>query len=52
MAAARLKSPAVFVSGGPMLAGRFQGQPADLNSLFEAVGRVKAGTMTAAELRN
>ncbi|MGI6658687.1 MAG: dihydroxy-acid dehydratase [Dethiobacteraceae bacterium] len=51
MAAARLNLPAVFVSGGPMLAGRFQGQPADLNSLFEAVGRVKAGTMTAAELQ-
>ncbi|HZK24480.1 MAG TPA: dihydroxy-acid dehydratase [Oscillospiraceae bacterium] len=50
MAAARLNLPAVFVSGGPMLAGRFQGQPADLNSLFEAVGRVKAGTMAADEL--
>lgn len=50
MAAARLNLPAVFVSGGPMLAGRFQGQPADLNSLFEAVGRVKAGTMTDEEL--
>ena len=49
MAAARLNLPAVFVSGGPMLAGRFKGQPADLNSLFEAVGRVKAGPMKAAE---
>lgn len=50
MAAARLNLPAVLVSGGPMLAGRHRGEPADLNTVFEAVGRVSAGRMTEAEL--
>jgi dihydroxy-acid dehydratase len=50
MAAARLNLPAVVVSGGPMLAGRHRGQPADLNTVFEAVGRVSAGRMSEAEL--
>jgi len=44
MAAVRLNLPAVFVSGGPMLAGYFSGdagiERVDLNSVFEAVGRV------------
>lgn len=50
MAAARLNLPAIFVSGGPMLAGRFQGQNVSLTTMFEAVGAVSAGTMTEAEL--
>lgn len=50
MAAARLDIPAIVVSGGPMLAGRFQGQAVDLNSVFEGVGAVQAGTMDLAEL--
>ncbi|MCR3922995.1 MAG: dihydroxy-acid dehydratase [Firmicutes bacterium] len=50
MAAARLNLPAVFVSGGPMMAGRFQGAVADLNSVFEGVGRVRAGKMSEEEL--
>jgi dihydroxy-acid dehydratase len=54
MAAVRLNIPAVFVSGGPMLAGRLsrEGQvmKVDLNSVFEGVGRVAAGKMTGAEL--
>ena len=50
MAAARLNLPAIFVSGGPMLAGRYRGNVVDLNSVFEAVGSVKAGKMSAAEL--
>ncbi|HHW13769.1 MAG TPA: dihydroxy-acid dehydratase [Firmicutes bacterium] len=50
MAAARLNLPAVLVSGGPMLAGRHRGEPADLNTVFEAVGRVAAGRMTQEEL--
>src|SRR4030043_673120 len=46
MAAVRLNIPAVFVSGGPMLAGhRTVGQKVDVNSLFEAVGRVSKGDM-------
>jgi dihydroxy-acid dehydratase len=51
MAAARLNIPAVLVSGGPMLAGRIDGRDTDLNTLFEAVGKVHAGTMREDELR-
>jgi len=50
MAAARINIPAIFVSGGPMMAGRYQGQDVDLKSLFEAVGEYKAGRMSAEEL--
>jgi dihydroxy-acid dehydratase len=55
MAAARLNLPAVFVSGGPMLAGRRRGAgrdapPLTLSSMFEAVGAVGAGLMEEAEL--
>ena len=51
MAAGRLNLPSIFVSGGPMLAGSFRGQRADLNSLFEGVGAVSAGKMTEADLK-
>lgn len=50
MAAARLNLPAVVVSGGPMLAGRWRGEPVDLNSVFEAVGAVAAGRMSEGDL--
>jgi dihydroxy-acid dehydratase len=50
MAALRLNVPAVVISGGPMLTGRFQGQKADVITVFEAVGRVKSGTMSMEEL--
>ena len=50
MAAARLDLPAILISGGPMLAGEFQGRSVDLSSVFEAVGAVKAGRLTAGEL--
>ncbi|MDE6926746.1 MAG: dihydroxy-acid dehydratase [Acetatifactor sp.] len=46
MAAARLNLPTVFVSGGPMLAGRVKGQKRSLSSMFEAVGSYAAGTMS------
>ena len=50
IAAARLDIPTVLVSGGPMLAGRGRhGEQTDLNSLFDAVGQVTAGTMTEEE---
>ncbi|MBO8127054.1 MAG: dihydroxy-acid dehydratase [Firmicutes bacterium] len=51
MAAARLDIPAVVVSGGPMLAGRYAGQNVDLNTVFEAVGAVQVGQMSEEELR-
>ncbi len=50
MAALRLNLPAIFVSGGPMLAGHVNGQKVDLNNVFEAVGAVSAGNMSEAEL--
>ena len=50
MAAARLNIPTVFVSGGPMLAGRVKGQKRSLSSMFEAVGAYAAGKMTEDEV--
>jgi dihydroxy-acid dehydratase len=50
MAAARLNIPAIFVSGGPMLAGRYRGQDIDLKTLFEAVGEYQAGKLGDEEL--
>ncbi|GHV77725.1 dihydroxy-acid dehydratase [Spirochaetia bacterium] len=50
MAAARLNLPGVFVSGGPMLAGRKDGKTLTLTTMFEAVGAVGAGKMDEAEL--
>jgi len=54
MAAARLNLPAIFVSGGPMLAGCLSDndrmEKVDLNSVFEAVGKVVKGAMSEAEL--
>ncbi|MFI3237247.1 MAG: dihydroxy-acid dehydratase [Lachnospiraceae bacterium] len=46
MAAARLNIPTIFVSGGPMLAGRVKGQKTSLSSMFEAVGAHAAGKMS------
>ena len=53
MAAARLDIPAIFVSGGPMLAGRHPDradEKIDLITVFEAVGAVHAGKMDMEEL--
>ncbi len=47
MAAARLNIPTVFVSGGPMLAGRVNNHKTSLSSMFEAVGSYAAGKMDA-----
>ena len=46
MAAARINVPTIFVSGGPMLAGRVDGCKRSLSSMFEAVGAYEAGKMT------
>lgn len=46
MAAARVNIPTVFVSGGPMLAGRVKGEKKSLSSMFEAVGSYNAGNMS------
>lgn len=53
MAAARLNIPAIFISGGPMLAGRHpdnKNKKTDLITVFEAVGAVRSGKMTEKEL--
>ena len=50
MAAARLNIPTIFVSGGPMLAGRVNGCKTSLSSMFEAVGAHAAGKMSEEEL--
>ncbi|MDO4863212.1 MAG: dihydroxy-acid dehydratase [Ruminococcus sp.] len=51
MAAARVNIPTVFVSGGPMLAGRVGGQKTSLSSMFEAVGAYNAGKIDDEKLR-
>ena len=50
MAAARLNIPSIFVSGGPMLAGRVGGKKTSLSSMFEAVGAYAAGKIDDAKL--
>jgi len=50
MAAARLDIPAVVISGGPMLAGRWRGTDVDLDNVFVGVGKTAAGDMSEAEL--
>lgn len=50
MAAARVNVPTVFVSGGPMLAGRVKGEKRSLSSMFEAIGAFAAGNMTEEEV--
>lgn len=50
MAAARINVPTIFVSGGPMLAGRVKGEKRSLSSMFEAVGAYSAGKMSEEEV--
>jgi dihydroxy-acid dehydratase len=51
MAALRLNIPSIFISGGPMLAGKIQSKPVDLISVFEGVGAVKAKKMNSSQLQ-
>ena len=50
MAAVRMNVPAVVCSGGPMLAGTYDGEEVSLSKLFEAVGAYKAGMITEEKL--
>lgn len=50
MAAARINIPCIVVSGGPMLAGRYQGKDISVSQMFEAAGQYESGKITAAEL--
>ncbi|MGD0624524.1 MAG: dihydroxy-acid dehydratase [Thermodesulfobacteriota bacterium] len=51
MAAMRLNIPAIVISGGPMLAGKFGEKEVDLIGVFEGVGRVARGEWTEAQLQ-
>lgn len=51
MAAARINIPTIFVSGGPMLAGRVKGEKTSLSSMFEAVGAHAAGKMSEQDVQ-
>jgi dihydroxy-acid dehydratase len=46
IAMARLNRPAVFVYGGTILPGHFQGRAVDIVSVFEAVGQHAAGKLS------
>ena len=50
MAAVRMNVPAVVCSGGPMLAGKYDGQEVSLSKMFEAVGAYKAGIIDGCKL--
>ena len=51
MAMLRLNIPAVLVTGGPMLTGRWHGRKVNLITVFEGIGEVKAGKMAEADLQ-
>jgi len=52
MAAVRLNVPTIFVSGGPMAAGKTKdGRTVDLISIFEGVAKFKTGNITEQELK-
>ena len=50
MAALRLNIPSIIISGGPMLAGKFNGEEVSLSTMFEAVGAFENGTMLEGDL--
>lgn len=50
MAAARLNIPSIFVSGGPMLAGKFRNKKIGLSDLFEYIGEYEKGILSEEEL--
>lgn len=51
MSAARLDIPSIFISGGPMMAGRYEGKKISLSNMFEYVGAVRGNRMTEEELK-
>jgi dihydroxy-acid dehydratase len=50
MAMVRLNVPSVFIYGGSILPGRYEGRDITVQDMFEAVGRHQAGTLSEAEL--
>ncbi len=51
MAVARVNIPSIMISGGPMLAGRYNGTDIDLAQVFEGVGKYLSGAITEEELK-
>ncbi|WP_296802018.1 dihydroxy-acid dehydratase [uncultured Methanobrevibacter sp.] len=51
MGAARVNVPSIVVTGGPMASGEYNGKPADLITVFEAVGAYSAGKMSEEEVK-
>ena len=51
MAAARLNIPSIFISGGPMLAGKVDAQKISFSSVSEAAGAFQAGKITKEKLQ-
>ena len=51
MAMVRLNVPSVFLYGGSILPGRFEGRDVTVQDVFEAVGRYQAGANSDAELK-
>lgn len=52
MAAVRMNVPAIVCSGGPMLAGTYNGEEVSLSKMFEAVGAYKAGMIDGEQLHD
>jgi dihydroxy-acid dehydratase len=52
MAAARVNIPSIFVSGGPMLAGKVHGKKTSLSTMFEEVGAYNAGKIDEGTLKD
>lgn len=50
MAMVRLNVPSVFIYGGSILPGRYQGRDITVQDLFEAVGQNQAGNLSEIEL--
>ncbi len=51
MAMFRLNIPSIIIAGGPMLVGNYRGKRANLISVFEGIGKVKAKEMTEEDLK-
>ena len=51
MAAARVNIPSIFVTGGPMLAGKVKGKKTSLSTMFEEVGAYNAGKIDEKTLK-
>ena len=52
MAMARLNIPSIFVYGGTIMPGRFQGRDVNVQDVFEGVGAYAKGSMSLDQLRD